>query len=124
MRPYNQQDNEPIFVHSGGWYARMIQRQREMEFIFTIVFNSLFFVANVIKNVVAPFKQTQRVLGIGREINEYDEELEVIGVLDSELRKHVHLIGGTGQRQDHAPQEYLHSAGHVGPRHHPHRSKR
>ena len=97
MQPNNSSSNNHIFVHSGGWYAKVLQQKRDFEFLFSIVFGSLYFCYHFLRRLIFPYKQTERVLSIGREINEYDEELEVIGVLDSELKKHLHLIGGTGR---------------------------
>lgn len=93
----NSSGNNTIYVHSGGWYAKAMQRRRDVEFLFSIIFSSLYFCYHFLQRLLFPFKQTEQVLSIGREINEYGEELEVIGVLDSELKKHLHLIGGTGR---------------------------
>lgn len=96
--PYNNSSgNDTIYVHSGGWYAKAMQRRRDIEFLFSILFGSLYFCYHFLKQLFFPFKQTEQVLTVGREMNEYGEELEVIGVLDSELKKHLHLIGGTGR---------------------------
>ncbi|MEZ4621182.1 MAG: type IV secretion system DNA-binding domain-containing protein [Caldilineaceae bacterium] len=97
MQNDNSQAPNHIFVHSGGWYSKWIQQQREMEIIFSILFGSLHFCYHFLSTIFFPFKQTESVLSIGRQINEYGEELEIIGVLDSEIRKHIHLIGGTGR---------------------------
>lgn len=96
--PYNNSsENNTIYVHAGGWYAKAMQRRRDVEFLFSSIFGSLYFCYHFLQRLFFPFRQTEQVLSIGREINQYGEELEVIGVLDSELRKHLHLIGGTGR---------------------------
>lgn len=97
MQRKNSQDDSYIFVHSGGWYARAMQRKRDLEFLFSILFGSLYTCYHFLRGILVPFKPTEPVLSIGREVNEYGEELEVIGILDSELKRHVHLIGGTGR---------------------------
>lgn len=97
MQYNHSSGNDTIYVHSGGLYAKAMQRRRDAEFLFSIFFGSLSFCYHFLKRLFFPFRQREQVLSIGREMNEYGEELEVIGVLDSELKKHIHLIGGTGR---------------------------
>jgi type IV secretory pathway TraG/TraD family ATPase VirD4 len=97
MQPNNSSGNDTIYVQSGGWYAKAMQRRRDAEFLFSIIFGSFYFCYHFLKRAFAPTVQTEKVVSIGREISAYGEELDVIGVLDSELRKHLHLIGGTGR---------------------------
>lgn len=85
-----------MFILAAGTHEPC-SKERILNFFFSILFGSLYFCYHFLKRIFFPFKQTEKVLSIGREINEYGEELEIIGVLDSELKKHLHLIGGTGR---------------------------
>lgn len=89
-------DDNFFYVHR-GWLARVHQRQKEMEFIVASVVRSFTVTHTVFRNLFFPRRPNEEVIALGREMDEVGQEKQVIGLLDSELRKHVHIIGGTGR---------------------------
>ena len=89
--------NDNFFYIHRGWLAKVYQRQKEMEFIIALVVRSLMVSYAFFRNLVFPVRPNEEVVALGRAIDELGQEQGIIGLLDSEVRKHVHIIGGTGR---------------------------
>lgn len=85
-----------FYVHR-GWLARMYQRQKEMEFILIVVIHSFMVTYTFFRDLFFPIRPNEEVIALGREIDEFGQEKGIIGLLDSEVRKHIHVIGGSGR---------------------------
>jgi len=85
-----------FYMHR-GWLAKMYQRQKEAEFIFTLVIRSFMVTYSFFRDLLFPIRPNEAVIALGRAIDEFGQEKRLIGLLDSEVRKHIHVIGGSGR---------------------------
>jgi hypothetical protein len=75
----------------------MYQRQKEAEFVLTLVIRSFMVTYNFFRDLLFPIRPNEEVIALGRVIDEFGQETRLIGLLDSEVRKHIHVIGGSGR---------------------------
>lgn len=89
--------DENSFYIQRGWLARVHQRQKEMEFVIALVIRSFMITYTFFRKLCFPLRPKEAVISVGRQIDELGQEKAVIGLLDSEVRKHIHIMGGTGR---------------------------
>lgn len=95
-----RQNNQPehIYVHGkGDWEQEALRRQRNMQFAIRVVSSSFIVTYNFFKGIIDRFRPPEEVIALGRYIDEYGQETDIIGVRNEELKRHLHLVGGTGR---------------------------
>ncbi len=95
-----RQNHQPehIYIHGkGDWEQEALRQQRNMQYATRVVVSSFIVTYNFFKSIVDRFKPPEEVIALGRYIDEYDQETDIVGVRNEELKRHLHLVGGTGR---------------------------
>jgi hypothetical protein len=95
-----RQNSQPehIYIHGkGDWEQEALRRQRNLEYATGVVASSFIVAYNFFKGIIDRFRPPEEVIALGRYIDEYDQETDIIGVKNEELKRHLHVVGGTGR---------------------------